>query len=352
MEVKWTYWCNIFLMILFISAALALKELLHMRKKRTFFILAILVLCLNGCMKENVSDELDNVGLLVPETVNDGVWGTKGYKGLLKIQSKHDVDVFYKESMNNDTSIEQAIKQYDQDGVNLVFGHGSEYADVFNRTAKEYPDIHFVSFNGEATEKNTTSLAFKGYSMGFFGGMTAAHHSKTNKIGVIAAFDWQPEVQGFVDGAKHQNKDIEVIVEYTNHWDDKERALERLDSLVKKDADVVYPAGDGYNVAVIEELKEEGLFAIGYVSDQSDLGESTVLTSTVQHADKLYELVADKVAEGDLSSGVLEFDFKDGAVSLGKFSPLISKDFQKSINQQVKNYIETGKLPNGKEANQ
>jgi transcriptional activator of comK gene len=321
-----------------------------MKKKLHFLILAVLVLGISGCMNGNASGELENVGLLVPETVNDGVWGTKGYKGLLKIQSNHDVDVFYKESMINDTSIEQAIKEYEKDDVNLVFGHGSEYSEAFNKLSEVYPDLHFVSFNGDASEKNTTSLKFKGYSMGFFGGMTAARHSKTDKIGVIAAFDWQPEVEGFVDGAKYQNKDIEILVEYTKDWNDKTKALDRLTSLVSKDTDVVYPAGDGYNVAVIEELKERGLFAIGYVSDQSDLGESTVLTSTVQHADKLYEVVADKYSNGNLPSGNLEFDFKDGVISMGKFSPLVSEDFQTTINQHVKHYIETGKLPNGKEA--
>ncbi|MEL3973778.1 BMP family ABC transporter substrate-binding protein [Rossellomorea oryzaecorticis] len=321
-----------------------------MKKKLHFLILAFLALGISGCMNGNASGELENVGLLVPETVNDGVWGTKGYKGLLKIQSNHDVDVFYKESMINDTSIEQAIKEYKKDDVNLVFGHGSEYSEVFNHLAEKYPEFHFVSFNGDASEKNTTSLKFKGYSMGFFGGMIAARHTKTDKIGVIAAFDWQPEVKGFVDGAKYQNKDIEIFVEYTRDWNDKPKALKRLASLVSKDTDVVYPAGDGYNVGVIEELKERGLFAIGYVSDQSDLGESTVLTSTVQHADKLYEVVADKFSKGELPSGNLEFDFKDGVISMGKFSPLVPEDFQTTINQHVKHYIETGKLPNGKEA--
>lgn len=321
-----------------------------MRKKFFAFFLIVLI-GLSGCSRGN-NVEIEKVGLLVPEAVNDGVWGTKGYKGLLKIQSDYNADVFYKEGMKNDTSIQQAVGEYDEKGVTLVFGHGSEYAEVFNNLSGDHPDIHFVSFNGNATEKNTTSLQFKGYAMGFFGGMTAAFHSQTNKIGVIAAFDWQPEVQGFIDGAKYQNRDTELHVKYINHWDDQAAALEELDRLIKEDVDVVYPAGDGYNVAVIEKLKEKGLYAIGYVSDQSDLGESTVLTSTVQHADKLYEIVAERYAGDKLESGNLEFDFEDGVISMGKFSPVIPKDFQAEMKQHIKNYIETGKLPNGKESKQ
>jgi transcriptional activator of comK gene len=322
-----------------------------MSKKCYTFFLVVFLIGLSGCSAGN-NPNIEKVGLLVPEAVNDGVWGTKGYKGLLKIQSDYHADVFYKEGMKTDTSIKQTVDEYNDNDVTLVFGHGSEYAEVFNTLSGDYPDIHFVSFNGNATEKNTTSLQFKGYAMGFFGGMTAAFHSKTKKIGVIAAFDWQPEVQGFIDGAKYQNSQTKMMVEYTNHWDDQATALKELERLINEDADVVYPAGDGYNVAVIEKLKEKGLYAIGYVSDQSDLGESTVLTSTVQHADKLYGIVAERFAHDELESGNLEFDFEDGVISMGKFSPVIPKDFQSEMKQHIQDYIDTGKLPNGKESKQ
>ncbi|BCB03028.1 BMP family ABC transporter substrate-binding protein [Bacillus sp. KH172YL63] len=322
-----------------------------MKKQLYTILLTIIMLVLGGCSSGNGA-HIEKVGLLVPETINDGVWGTKGYKGLLKIQSDYHADVFYKESMKSDTSIKQAVKEYEGEGVELLFGHGSEYASVFNELSGEYKDIHFVSFNGSATEKNTTSLQFKGYAMGFFGGMTAAKQSPAHHIGVIAAFDWQPEVQGFIDGAKYQDSDTKLTVKYTNHWDDQEIALTSLDAMMTDGVDVVYPAGDGYNVAVIEKLKEKGLYAIGYVSDQSDLGESTVLTSTVQHADKLYGVVAERFANGELDSGNLEFDFEDGVISMGKYSPLVPEEFQSQMKQHVKHYIETGKLPNGKESKQ
>ncbi|WP_143118190.1 BMP family ABC transporter substrate-binding protein, partial [Shouchella clausii] len=70
-----------------------------------------------------------------------------------------------------------------------------------------------------------------------------------------------------------------------------------------------------YNVSVIERLKENGLYAIGFVSDQSDLGKETVLTSTVQHVDVLYEIVANSFNKGELESGELFFDFQDGVIS-------------------------------------
>lgn len=47
--------------------------------------------------------------MLFPDTISDLVWGTKGYKGLLAIQSEFNVDVYYKENIRSDEDILKAI---------------------------------------------------------------------------------------------------------------------------------------------------------------------------------------------------------------------------------------------------
>lgn len=165
--------------------------------------------------------------MLFPDTINDLVWGTKGYKGLLNIQSKYNVDVYYKEGVKTEEDIINAIEDFHKRGVNLLYGHGSEYAEVFNLVGEDYPDMEFVISNAKAKADNVTSVHFSGEAMGFFGGMTAAHMSKTNQVGVIASFTWQPEVDGFIKGAKYENPDIEVNTKYTDHWDDDTTAVDR-----------------------------------------------------------------------------------------------------------------------------
>ncbi|MFP5105397.1 BMP family ABC transporter substrate-binding protein [Neobacillus sp. C211] len=310
-----------------------------------FGIILLCLFLLGACGKTESTGKIKKVGLLVPETVNDQVWGTKGFKGLLKIQSKFDVDVFYKEGMNSEAVVERAVEEFDQKGVNLIFGHGSEYAEYFNNLSKDYPDIHFISFNGDAKNKNTTSLNFKAHAMGFFGGMVAAHMSKTQNVGVIAAHEWQPEIEGFYQGAMVENKNTNVSIEYVGNWDDEIKAVKLANDMMEKGIDVIYPAGDGFNVPVIETVKEHGMYVIGYVSDQSDLGESTVLTSTIQQVDILYEKVADLYNKGELKAGNLSYDFQDNVISLGKFSPHVNKEFIQDINNQIEDYKKTGNLP-------
>ncbi|WP_071459139.1 BMP family ABC transporter substrate-binding protein [Bacillus massilinigeriensis] len=313
--------------------------------RKSIFLILLCMLLISGCDQPLQKGKIDKVGLLVPETINDQVWGTKGYHGLLKIHSYFDADVFYEEGVDSLAKVEKSVEDFHKKGVNLVFGHGNEYAEYFNRLSSKYPDMHFISFNGDAKMDNTTSLNFEAYAMGFFGGMVAGHCTKSNKISILAAYEWQPEVEGFYEGVIHERPEADVDIRYVGHWDDDKRAMEILEDAISDGADIIYPAGDGYNVPVIEKAKEKGLYVIGYISDQSDLGKSMVLTSTVQHVDELYLLAAKRYNEGKLESGNFSFDFKDGVISMGKFSPKVDKGFKEHLRKAIKKYEKTGVLP-------
>lgn len=232
----------------------------------------------------------------------------------------------------------------------MIIGHGNEYSEIFNLISEDYPKTQFITVNGGKPQAdNVTNVTFKGEAMGFFGGMTAAHMSKTKKIGILATYDWQSEVDGFIKGAKYQDEHVQVLAEFVENWDDADKAVNLYQKLKKQGVDVVYPAGDGYNIPVIEQIKTDNLSAIGYVTDQSNLGSHTVLTSTVQHVDKAYSIIAKKFNEGKLNEqGEYSFDFKEGVIEMGKFSSTIDRAFVKDIEKDIANYKKTGKLPNEK----
>ncbi|TLS37820.1 BMP family ABC transporter substrate-binding protein [Pseudalkalibacillus caeni] len=314
--------------------------------KRLLHLLIIALLFLNGCSETAATKKLENVGLLFPATINDQVWNTKGYKGLLKIQSTMNVKGFYKENIKTEEETKAALEELRDNGVNLVFGHGNIYSDLFQKVKGDFPDMHFVSFNGEVKGDNMTGIHFKAESMGFFGGMVASEMTSTKKVAVIAAYPWQPEIEGFEKGVHYKHPEVQVETVYINDWEDKEKALSHTRQLIASGADIFYPAGDGFNIPVIEEVKRNGLYAIGFVSDQSDLGKETVLTSTVQNVVNLYELIAEQYNRGELKEGNLYFDFKDGILSMGTFSPVVPASIKQEVENEISSYIKTGKLPN------
>ncbi|WP_332689265.1 BMP family ABC transporter substrate-binding protein [Halalkalibacter lacteus] len=310
------------------------------------FLLLLLLIQLIGCSNSSSTPStINRVGLLLEDTIDDQGWNSKGYQGLLNIHSNLNVDVVFKENINTEEKVRKAVESFVTDDVNLIFGHGRFFADLFTELGTTYPDIHFVSFNGEVQGDNVTSLHFDSYAMGYFAGMVAAAMTETGDVGVIAAHNWQPEVEGFHDGASLSGLKTNVHLKFVEGWTNSDVALTYFDDLKRTGVDVFYPAGDGYHLDLIEQIRKEGLYVIGFVGDQSDLGESTVLTSTVQHVDYLYELVAEQFNKNELGPGNLRFDFQDGVISLGDFSSKVPEGIQLQVEEAIRNYIETGELP-------
>ncbi|WP_099157183.1 BMP family ABC transporter substrate-binding protein [Virgibacillus ndiopensis] len=316
---------------------------------KKLFILSLIAfefILLSGCGSYFEQDKIQKVGMLVEDSIHDQSWGKKGYKGLLSISEEFDVDVYFKEGIKTQQDVTDAVDEFVNNGVNLIFGHSSTYGKYFVDISEAYPDVQFVYFNGGYSAKNVTSLNFNSHAMGFFGGMIAGAMTKTNQVGIIAAYEWQPEIEGFYEGVKYRNPAAEVHIQYVNNWSDKSTAMEMYKAMLDNGIDVIYPSGDSYSVDIIKQASKDGIYAIGYVSDQSDIAESTVLTSTVQHVDKLYELVAEKFNDNELNGDILTFDFQDDVITLGEYSPEVPEDLRDEINEAIEDYIDTGLLPN------
>ncbi|WP_407272391.1 BMP family ABC transporter substrate-binding protein [Radiobacillus sp. PE A8.2] len=309
-------------------------------------IFAFAIIILSRCGSYFDNGNIQRVGMLVEDSIHDQAWGTKGYLGLLEIKNEFDVDVYFKEGVQTELQVYRAIEEFSNKGVNLIFGHSSVYGKFFKEIQQEYPDIHFVYFNGGYTGERLTSLNFSSNAMGFFGGMVAGKMTTTNQVGVIAAYEWQPEIEGFFEGVNYQNPEATVHMEFVNAWDDVDQAMQYFEKLRAQNVDVFYPAGDSFSVPIIEKVKESNLYSIGFVTEQSDIGESSVLTSTIQYVDQLYLLAAKKFNQGKLNGGVQTYDFQDGVIALGEFSQEVPEYFKESIEQSVEEYKESNLLPN------
>ncbi|WP_408010697.1 BMP family ABC transporter substrate-binding protein [Pseudalkalibacillus sp. A8] len=309
------------------------------------FLIAFFLLTLTGCQQALNTGELESVGLLIEDTITDKGWGTKGYKGLLQIKEELGKEVYYREEVKSKAQVLSAVREFQKNDVNLVFGHGKLYAPLFMEIKSEFPDMHFVSFNGKVSGERITSIHFDSYAMGYFAGIISGAMTESGHVGMIAAFPWQPEATGFREGANVYNEEVETHIDFVEDWEDENRAFNILREMTGQGVDVFYPAGDGYTVPVIERIKEQGHYAIGFVSNMADLGEQTVLTSTVQHVDRLYVRIAEKYNEGQLRTGNIHYDFQEEVISLAPFSNVVPKDLQGRINALVTEYKETGKLP-------
>lgn len=309
--------------------------------------MALLVVCffsIIGCSSNSSYLHIQKVGMLVEGTIEDQPWDKKGHEALLKISKEFDVSVYLKEKINTKYEMIQAVDQLVKNGVNLIFGHSDSYGRVFVDISYEYPDVQFVYLNGNYFSENVTSVNFNSHAVGFFNGMIASKMTETKQVGLIAAYAWQPEIEGFYEGAKYQNKYTNVQVQFVNDWNKDGLALQMYDSMKESNVDVFYSIGDTFSFSIAEKAKEDDAYALGYISANAD-NKKTLLASTNQHIDTVYLTVAKSFNEKKLEGGVLTFDFQDGAISLEDFSPAVPKKFQKLIKKGINTYIKEGLLP-------
>lgn len=305
------------------------------------------LLFVSGCAKESKSN-LQNVGMIFTDEISEGPLELKAYEGLLNIKEQFDAKVFYEEHVNSKHEVIAAVDRFVRKGANLIIGHSNNYGRTFVEISHEFPNVHFVYLGGGYFNENVTSMNINTHAMSFFAGMIASKMSVNQQVGIIAAYEWQPEIEGFYEGVKYQDPNVNVHINIVNDWNKQVTALNKYEELKQKAVDVIYPVGDTYSGDLIKAAKKDGIYTIGYLVDQSNLDEENVLTSTIQHIDKLYTYAADRFNEQLLEGGLLTFDFQDGFISLGKFSEKIPKDFQSLMLQLIVHYKETSLLPSEK----
>src|SRR5699024_11943468 len=66
-------------------------------------------------------------------------------------------------------------------------------------------------------------------------------------------------------------------------------------------------------------------------SDQSEVDPKTVLTSTVEQIDELYQSIAEKYNERGLQGEVLSLDFQDGLIVLRSEERRVGKESRLSV---------------------
>lgn len=305
----------------------------------------LIIIPLVSCHQLTEQPNLQKVGMILESDINENAWNELGYRGLLNIGEQYDVDTIYRANVIEEHDVIDVVDEFSKLGVNLIFGHSNIYGKYFAEIASYYPDIHFVYFNGSYFGDNISSFNFESNAMGFFGGMVASEMTETNEIGVIAAYEWQPEVEGFYEGAKYHDEDVNVHIKFINNWHDQQLAYDIYNKMQENGVDVFYPSGDNFSEEIINRASKDNNYAIGYVTNQFDVNPDYVLTSTIQHVDKLYTIAAKRFQDKSIYGGIFSFDFQDSVISLGPFNPIVPEQFQKKIRMMIDDYNKTNLLP-------
>ncbi|HUT15343.1 MAG TPA: BMP family ABC transporter substrate-binding protein [Anaerolineae bacterium] len=205
-------------------------------------------------------------------------------------------------------------------GYDLIVTMGFGAGDWTTEIANEYPDTQFALVDATLDIPNGTGLIFHEHTGCFTVGMVAALMSETGKIGYVGGMDvplLRRFQEGYIQGAKYANADIEVVSGWVGGWSDPTKGKELALTQYEEGADIIFAAAGGSGEGVLAASAEVGLYSIGVDSDQCYIQPGNVMASMMKMVDVSVFDTIEELSHGTLTGGVnREYGLHNDAVGL------------------------------------
>ena len=263
--------------------------------------------------------------IVMPGNITDQSWNQTGYEAMQRAQDELGIETAYSEKVAQPDQLE-ALSDYARRGYDVVIGHGGEFVDAVERAAERHPDTLFVVTNGFIEGENIASVTFDfpqfGYVIGFLGGKM----SEAGKGGYISAQKIQVATdleEGFRKGFQSVHPDAEILVSYTNDWDDVAKAKEAALNQLEQGVDVIFPLLDNAQIGAVQAAQEQDAWSFGVWQDIHDNWPDTVLQSAVMDFRVALVDFLRIAKDGQAEGKIYKFGIGTDAGTLGKYNEAI-----------------------------
>jgi basic membrane protein A and related proteins len=290
---------------------------------------AVVALAGGGEKKEDGASGAFEVAYLPCGRINDKSWSQAGWEGVQEAKNKLGIKVALSESVQP-ADIEAAMRDYASKGYKVILAHCGTFVEAAQKVAKDFPNVWFEGAGLPAAPlPNVFAYDPQQQDGSFLAGVLAGLMTKSNKVGVVAAFNFAGivrQAEGFRLGARFVNPRVAVAVTYINSWEDTAKGKEAALSQISAGADIIYTATDQAAAGAFEAATDKGVFAIAQYADQSELAPKTLLTSVLYQQGAFLTKVIDDARAGKLEkSSAFKPGLKEGVGTLAPFRELDSQ---------------------------
>lgn len=285
-------------------------------KKKICLILTMLLVFLTfvGCSNEDNelsnestegSDGAFSVAMVLPGLKTDEAFNQYTYEGMVRASEELGIKIAYREEVSQDEQLE-IIRQFAQQGYDIIIGQGGQFGEALQTVAQEYPDKHFIF--SVATETgglpNLTAATVSYSHAGYLGGLMAAYTTQNNKVAMITGEWYDPHRQmeeSFYKAVESVNPDIEVTSITTGDWSDVNTAREAALSLIANGYDVLFPCLDAAYVGVLAAAEDsQNVKVVGAVVDMAQVSPDVTVGSAVFNWEELgYQEASGQLLDGE-----------------------------------------------------
>lgn len=209
-----------------------------------------------------------DIGQLEDKSFNEFSW--KGVQdGAAAVGGKAEV-IVTKDTADYAANIQTFVDQKYDIIVTVGFLIGSDTL----KAAKANPTIQFFGidqFVGEAVP-NYQGLLFAENQAGYLAGIVAANITKSNKIGAVGGVSTVPPVVAFIKGyeagAKAEKSNIQVVVNYTESFNDPGKGDASAKAMISQGVDVIFQVAGLTGAGALRAACSANVWGIGVDVDQ------------------------------------------------------------------------------------
>ena len=268
-------------------------------------------------------------------------WVSRIHKALKAAEGRGEVTYKWSENVaNND--YERIMRQYAEEGSDLVVGEIFGVERAARRVAANYPKVAFLMGSSFGPAKPNLAV-FDNWIQepAYLTGMAAGKVTKSGLIGMVGGYAI-PEVNrlmhAFMDGARAVNPSVKFLVTFINSWYDPPKAKEAAFAMIDKGADVMYAERFG----VSDAAKERNIKVIGNVIDTSAQYPGIVLASALWHMEPTVDRAIKAVMEGRFEAADYgQFSqMQPGGATLAMDEKLVPPDVATAVKEREKEILD------------
>ena len=294
------------------------------------------------------------VAAIFPGVITDADYNTLGYMALEAVNKDMGLEIGYSEKVAV-PDVERVMREYIDQGYNVIWTHGGQFFNQTVKMAKEYPDVHFVA-ESDAPAKDAPpnlwvmdrNLHLPFYPLGYL----AAKVSKTGKVGYIGGLTLPfsyAEVHAAQQGIEASGMNVELKPVWVGDFNDPTKARELADAMISEGVDVIMGSLNLGMLGVFEAAKAapHKVWITAKYSDKSEFAPDNYLTAALYDYTKPLKDIVKNIQDGQ-AGGYYPMGWETGTtiqLPVHNVSPDLEKEMEKLLEDLKAGKVKVVKDP-------
>lgn len=287
---------------------------------------------------QGTGEPVNKVAYITAQRLGDDGPVDMVYRGIKEGCDEAGIEVHVVEAKKGE--YEESMQAMISEGYNLIFAVFPELLDSVKNVAALNPDVQFIHAICATKGNNLEGICCYEQQSSFVMGVLAALTTKNNKVAFVGGVD-NPDthryLDGYTEGIKYINPEIEIQTSWIGSFEDPATAKELALVHYQNGVDVLWGSGGKSALGLYEAAKEmgEGYYVMGCTDDNNDRLPGQVLASHYEAWD-----TAAKDLVIDWNNGIFEPGLKMLTLENGYAYCKMADESQCKIPEDVRKKVE------------